>query len=343
MGSERGPIISCLLALLFGFPPLVAADASAAEREIARSAMQAGDQLRDAADLQGALQRYRSADAIMHVPTTGLAVARTEAELLMLVEARSTAMEVVNLPGAGHESAIFAQARADALELAAVLEPRVPSILVEVTPSQVAYTVELDGDALPGAANGLTLKANPGRHVIVLRAQGYQSQQRELAVNESETARLRVVLEPLPAPAPPVQPRPELAPVMVAREAPPANVATGDVAQDAEPAHSAGKTRALIGLSAGGVLLLAGAATGLASIVRTSRIAPNCDGGFCGEGNRGALLTANTLANIANITLPLGVLGISYAVYEFLRLERAAPADEQARIWVGPTTVGARW
>ena len=61
---------------------------SPAERETARSLMVDGDRLRSAGDLQSALARYQAAHAIMNVPTTGLALAETQAALGLLVEAR---------------------------------------------------------------------------------------------------------------------------------------------------------------------------------------------------------------------------------------------------------------
>src|SRR5271157_3775010 len=51
------------------------AQVSAADRETARSMMQEGRDLRDKGDLKGALQRFKAADDIMHVPTTSLEVA----------------------------------------------------------------------------------------------------------------------------------------------------------------------------------------------------------------------------------------------------------------------------
>src|ERR1700712_2316495 len=71
---------------------------SAAERDTARALMDDGDRLLANAKLPEALERYRAAHAIMHVPTTGVDLARVQARLGLLVEARATAMEVGNLP-----------------------------------------------------------------------------------------------------------------------------------------------------------------------------------------------------------------------------------------------------
>lgn len=86
-----------LLLLLLGSAERVSAAPSAAERDTARSLMDEGDRMLTSGKLREAMERYRAAHAIMHVPTTGVELARVQARLGLLVEARATAMEVVNL------------------------------------------------------------------------------------------------------------------------------------------------------------------------------------------------------------------------------------------------------
>src|SRR5215510_7452879 len=103
---------ACALALAlllwpsFALPVLAAP--GAAERETARGLLAEGDRLHAAGDLRGALSCFKSAHAIMGIPTTGLDVAEVEAELGMLVEARSSAMAAANLPATSGEPAVFA-------------------------------------------------------------------------------------------------------------------------------------------------------------------------------------------------------------------------------------------
>ena len=91
MGSRRvrltmtATAVATLLAA-----PGASAQVSAADRETARSAMQEGRDLRDKGDLKGALQRFKTADDIMHVPTTSLEVARAQVALGLLIEALDT-------------------------------------------------------------------------------------------------------------------------------------------------------------------------------------------------------------------------------------------------------------
>jgi len=60
--------------------------------------MDAGHARREANDHERALAQFQGADAIMHVPTTGLEVAREQAALGLLNEARDTVRRVLRIP-----------------------------------------------------------------------------------------------------------------------------------------------------------------------------------------------------------------------------------------------------
>lgn len=350
MVSERVLLLPVLCLQLLG-ASAVRADASPAEREIARSAMQAGDQLRDAGDTAGALQRYRSAHAIMHVPTTGLAVAKMQEALGLWLEACTTAMEVVNLPGEGEESAVFARAREAASQLAARLRPLIPSIRVEVAPEIMRYTVAIDGVEVSEAARHLPLKANPGVHRVEVRAPGYVTQIREVKLEHAdpEPTRMYFALDVAESQAPRVVSQTPSAPAqpVVHADSPSRQVASAaphraDAAVDLSPQD----TRAIVGFAAGGVILLGGAAAGIVSVMKTSRLRDRCDEGYCGEARRDELSTANTLANVANVAIPLGVLGIAFGIYEVLSGPSADAAEHTGTVqlrWTGPQTIGVSW
>ena len=85
-------------AVVTTWAPLASAEPTAADRETARSLMQEARDLRDKGHVQDALKRFKAADDIMHVPTTGLEVARTQASMGMLVEARDTVANIRKLP-----------------------------------------------------------------------------------------------------------------------------------------------------------------------------------------------------------------------------------------------------
>jgi hypothetical protein len=102
--------------------PAAHAQVSGADRETARSMMQEGRDLRDKGDLKGALQRFKSADDIMHVPTTSLEVARTQVALGQLIEALDTIANIRKTPAGADDPAPFKDARVKADELDAQVE-----------------------------------------------------------------------------------------------------------------------------------------------------------------------------------------------------------------------------
>src|SRR5262245_14039060 len=112
--------------LVLGFALLAltrtaAADASATERETARTLLLSGREKRSAGDLHGALVDFEHANGIMHVPTTGLELGRTQAALGLLVEARATLLEAARHPAEDGEPRAFTRARKEAKELADAL------------------------------------------------------------------------------------------------------------------------------------------------------------------------------------------------------------------------------
>src|SRR4051794_24085519 len=105
LGSRIAPIVVVGLALFAGSAH---AEPSGAEKETARGMMHDGYVRAQSGDLEAALKAYRGADAIMKVPTTGVAVVRTLAAMGRLLEARERALAVVRSPVAPDESEAFA-------------------------------------------------------------------------------------------------------------------------------------------------------------------------------------------------------------------------------------------
>src|SRR5580700_3195255 len=125
---------SCLVAaltaagLLVG--PAARADVSSSDRETARSMMSEGREVRDKGDLKGALQRFKTADSLMHVPTTGLEVAKTQVALGLLLEARDTVAAIRKYPQGPNDPAPFTDARNKADDLDSNAESKIPSITI---------------------------------------------------------------------------------------------------------------------------------------------------------------------------------------------------------------------
>jgi hypothetical protein len=305
---------------------IAAAQPTASERETARNAMDEGDRLRSAGDLQAALVRYRAAHELMRVPTTGIEVARTQAQLGLLVEARSSAIDTANLPVDAAEPGVFGEARKAAAQLAAELGPKVPSITTVVRPTGLGYTLTIDGVKLPSQARTLAFKTDPGEHEIAVRAPGYKPAVEQVLLKEGEQQTLELTLELDAAGAP--------APVAAAAAS---TIKPASAAIEAEPesaeasSRDAGRLRGYIGLGVGGAVFTAGAITGIMSLVQTHDVKRECTGDMCPVSAKQRLDRANTLANVANVAIPLGLIGIAYGVYELLTLPAAEPASASAR------------
>ena len=83
--------------------------------------------------LQAALKAFRAADSIMHVPTTAIEVAKTEALAGLLLEARDHALTLARSKAQPGEPGPFADARTAAQQLANELDVRIPSVRFTLT------------------------------------------------------------------------------------------------------------------------------------------------------------------------------------------------------------------
>jgi hypothetical protein len=308
---------------------IASAQPTASDAESARSYMDEADRLREAGDLWGALERYQAADQLMHVPTTGLEVAKTQATLLQLTEARATALSVAHTPTQPREPKVFSAARTEATQLAAALAPRIADLKLSIDPASAQAVVSIDGRHVPRTAPELPYKLNPGRHLLLVEAADFETKQEQVTLAEGEHSVLTLTLSPsaaLSKSGPVVQPA-KLAPEPAVKSD---EVATG---------NSAGRTRAYIGFAAGGALLITGAVTGILSLAKASDVRSRCVNNVCPESARADAASADSLGTIANITLPLGALGIGYGVVELL-LQSAPETQDKPEVRAGLTPTG---
>lgn len=338
-GACLGIGIGIAIAIAIAFVPrLAAAQATTAERETARSLMDEGDSFRAAGDAHRALERYAAANAIMRVPTTGLEVARTQAQLNHLVDATTTAIEVANSAPGPNEPALFTQARTAAQALVESLRPRVPSLTIKVEPIGVIYELRIDSAVVPEGAHGLLYKIDPGEHVVLIQAAGYRPFSEHVTLEESQRIERRIRLVSTKPP-----PRLETPPPTAAT---PRDTNLAARYQLAKPdAGAAGRTRGYVAIGTGGAVLLAGIITGIAAVSLSEDAKAACSGRRCPPSAEPAIDRANTLANVSNVTLPLGALGVGYGVFELLTQLRDEPQPARRAgptLAVSPTSVSIR-
>lgn len=168
---------------------------NASDKETARALLLDGRAKMDARDFQGALKSFQGAHAIMNVPTTGIAVAKAQAALAQLVEARETALAVTRIPVEKGEAAAFADARTEAAALANDLAPRIPSVTLVVRgPDANDVDARINGQKIPAATLGLPRKTNPGHQVITATAPGFGSVTREIDLVEKAAPQIVIEL-----------------------------------------------------------------------------------------------------------------------------------------------------
>jgi hypothetical protein len=322
MGFRRVRLVLAAAALGTLFATSSAkAEPSAGDRETARSLMQEARELRDKGHLQDALKRFKAADDLMRVPTTGLELARTQAAMGLLLEARDTIANIRKMPSSPSDPEPFKDARAKMEELDNTLESKIPALTIVVQgagPGETP-TVVVDGAPLAAAVTGLPRRVNTGRHTVVVKTATMQGEQ-TVDVKEGEQKEVQVTL--------------------TAANNAQATPSEGEQtpAQPEHPGEPSGPTShsptvlTFVGIGVGGAGIIAGAITGLLSMSKTSSLKSEClAGNHCTSGHGlSDYNSAGTLATISDIGFIAGGVGAAVAVVSLIIGHPAstAPAGE---------------
>ncbi len=345
MGSERtrvrklaavGCFASVALASLVSIVSVVAlegeafADASPAEKETARALMTDGRQKREQNDFAAALKSFEAADALMHVPTTGLEVARTHVALGHLVEGRDALRRVLLIPTRADDPAPFQEARTAAERLDSELTDRIPAIKLVVRAAPSPPWITVDGIHLPPEAAGVPFRLNPGHHEVTGKV-GETKVVKQVDVRERELA--DVSLDFSGAVAPP---------------------SVGS-SQDASQASSDGSTSSsgsshtltYIAFGVGGAGIAAGVVTGLLAMGAKSSAQGGCVDGRCPPATWGDVDSAHSFATISTVAFIVGGVGVGAGVVSLLvggkssaRATGTGGAKPHATPWIGAGSAG---
>jgi hypothetical protein len=295
-----------LAAFAFATPAL--AEPTAADKEVARGLMAEGRADRDKGNLQGALKAFAQADAIMHVPTTGMELARAYAAVGQLVEARDIALFVMHIPEAPNDPTPFRVAREAARAFDDELEPRIPSLVIRVTGivEGVRPTVTIDGAPVSSDPPEQPQPVDPGHHAIVAKA-GTATATREVDVAERDAK--EVTLE-LGSPA---------APAVVG--------AAGEKAQSRGQSIAPILVYGGFGLAAVGIAV--GAVTGIVSIADTNIIKSSgqCRNDLCSPAEHGALVSANAMATASTVSFAVAGAGAVAGLIGLLLRPSPSPSE----------------
>jgi hypothetical protein len=325
------------------------ADPTAADRETARSLMQEGRELRDKGNLKEALRRFKAADDIMHVPTTGLELARVQVSLGLLVEALDTIATLRQTPPKPGDPEPFAEARAKAEELSASLNGRVPTVTVIIrgASADAQPAVTIDGRPLPASIVGLPRSVDPGHHVVTAKVGAAEATQ-QVDVKEGEQKRVELALAQGAAPAAPAAPETPAPPAAVS-EHPDESPDSGAETSAGPPRSHAPNTLTFVALGVAGAGVATGTVTGLIVLLsKKSTLQNECTNNVCGPSSYGDLDSANTLSIVSDIAFVVGGAGAAVAIASLIighdqTSEPASPAAAahlRVAPWFGPAAAG---
>jgi hypothetical protein len=343
MASEARAAIALALALALTARTALA-DPTPEQKELARGLMQRGRDARQAHDDKQAFESFKAADDIMHVPTTGFEVARSQADLGQLVEAHETLQRVMLLPERPDDSQGFRDARGYAKVLDDELLQRIPQLRIAVDggPTDGSLRLSVDGVALPPAAQLVPYKVDPGHHVVLAGAGGAEGRA-EVDVQERETKDVAVHAGPAsPAPATVAAPSPPASASLPPATPPPATPPpTPDAAGSSGRAGGLGTITWIGGgVAAAGVIV--GSITGALAISDNHTLSSECNGPRCPPSANGTLQSANGLATASTVSFVVAGAGAGLALAGFLWLRPAPTATSGVRVtpWIGLEAAG---
>jgi hypothetical protein len=333
VGSVRRPfrarrwsrwLAPAAIVAMLAFPSVASADPTAADKETARGLMAEGRAHRDKGDLQGALKSFAAADALMHVPTTGLELAKAQVAVGQLVEGRETALRVARSAEKPTDPAPFKAARQAASALTDDLEARIPSLTIHVknVPAGATPTLTLDGADLPAAVIDQPRKLDPGHHVVEAQVNAARGQQ-EIDVAEKDAKEVTVELPDQAAGAP--------------AAAAPSSEPQSDADQGPPPEGRSTGSKVLIfgGFGLAGAGVIAGTITGIMSISKTNSIksssACQSEGSekACGPSENGDISSANTLATVSTVSFVVAGVGAVLGVVGLLTGRPSSPPADK--------------
>jgi hypothetical protein len=311
---------------------------SPADEQGASTLVQQGHERFRAGDYRGALSAFLAAHRLVGLPTTGLEVARTAAQLGLLLEARYQLLRVVRTPRRPDEPESHARARIEAEALSRQIEARLPALQVEVLgPSgplsaQPAVRLKIDGVDIAPELRLSSRRLNPGAHLVQVSAPGFAPQRHKLLLQEREQRVLQLTLLP----------------------------ATEDDAD--EPTEGDDETEstgispvAWVGFGIGAAGLVAGAITGGITLSRAAALDEQCPEQQCPPDQRDAVRTAITLGDASTACFIVGGLGVGVGLASLLmslygqeepgasgRAASGTTLGFELRPWlgVGPAVVG---
>ncbi len=286
------------------------AEPTAAEKETARTLLLSGREKKKNGQNKEALADFEKAHAIMHVPTTGLDLGKTQEAMGLLVEARQTYLEASRFPKQPNESPAFDRARQDAKKLADGISPRLATLTVSVPKDA---KVKIDDGEISGSSIGVPLKVNPGKHQIVASLGGDEKRTSvELTEGETKSIELELAGSPVAPPLP----------------------GDKDKDKDKDKNKSETKMNTLVFVG-GGIAVIGigvGAVTGIMAFSIKSDVESRCTEKKCKEELWDDLDRGVLMGNISTGAFVVAGIGVGVLVYGLLNPTKAETTTGKVRL-----------
>jgi hypothetical protein len=172
------------------------APVSAEDKAAARLAATQGIDLYRAGKYAEALERLNRAEQLFDAPVHLLYIARSQRDLGQWVEAAETYRRLNRSVLASDAPEAFTAAVRDGASELEELEPRIPHVVISVTPSDAPdLRLSLNDQSVSPAAIGLERPQNPGAVHVKATAQGFEQFDQDLTLNESQHLQIDVALK----------------------------------------------------------------------------------------------------------------------------------------------------
>jgi hypothetical protein len=160
-------------------------------RDLAKRGIQASQQGRH----EEAVELLTEAESLFHAPTHLLYLARSQAALGKLLEAKTTYEKLAGEQIPEGAPAAFRDARERGSAELTELDGRIPRIVVRVEPADApGLVLTLSGKTIDPAQLGQPIAIDPGTYVVEAQATGLQGAKRELVAEPSKTLDVTLAL-----------------------------------------------------------------------------------------------------------------------------------------------------
>lgn len=331
MHTRQTRIITFSLFMALGWSGAVAAQpVDEASRASARTLGRAGIDAYRARDFAGAAEKLERAYRVVKVPALALWSARALEKTGKLVEASERFLEATRIPANSGDQATQEQARTDAVKEREALQPRIPTLMIEVRSG--VDEIRIDGAVVPVDLLGVPRPVNPGSHSIVASHEGTEKSY-QVTLKEAEKQTLKIDIPGDPG-------RSKL---RMGGKANP--LSHRSLSNDTPPEPKEGRTQRIIGYSAlglGGAGIVVGTVSGLLLVSKhnSTSVKDTCEGSRCPLGSEDTVNSFNTLRSVSTVGFIAGAIGVGAGVTLLLTVPKQPRQKASITPWIGVGSLG---